>query len=110
MFAGALGGLLRSFLPGLVGRSTQGGVIHSRAGDGGGIVVAAADSAAGIGFLCGIGDGQVVVGQRGGRQDAGHGDGLFALCHKGSVLHLTETGQSKVVAAAVGIRVEILVR
>ena len=109
LFAGALGGLLRSFLPGLVGRSTQGGVIHSRAGDGGGIVVAAADSAAGIDFLCGIGDGQVVVGQRGGRQDAGHGDGLFALCHKGSVLHLTETGQAKVVAAAVGIRVEILV-
>ena len=82
LFAGALGGLLRSFLPGLVGRSTQGGVIHSRAGDGGGIVVAAADSAAGIGFLCGIGDGQVVVGQRGGRQNAGYGDGLFACAQR----------------------------
>ena len=52
----------------------------------------------------------MVVGQRGGRQNAGHGDGLFALCHKGLVVYLTETGQSKVVAAAVGIRIEILVR
>ena len=64
----------------------------------------------GVGFLSGIRDGQMIVGQCGSGQDAGYGDGLFALCHKGLVVYLTETGQSKVVAATVGIRVEILVR